>query len=291
VNLLKLSVQEAEADGTLKYAASTYDHQSNSLGEGTYLKGKKVITFANILKHHRFPLAEILQELLATGSRAMNKPIEIEFAVNLDVPPDQPRVFSFLQIRPIVERQDHTQIELDHLAPEQVILSSDHALGNGEVNGIRDILYVKPENFNPAGNVALAERVGEINRRFLDEHTGYVLIGPGRWGSADPWLGIPVKWPQISGARLIVEAGLDNYRIDPSQGTHFFQNLTSFHVGYFTINSYIKEGLYDIDFLNAQEAVYEDEFLRHVRFSSDIRIRIDGRKQKGVVMKPDSSGH
>ncbi len=286
VNLLKLPVQEAEADGTLKYAASTYDYESNSLGEGTYLKGKKVITFANILKHNRFPLAEILCELLAVGSKAMNKPIEIEFAVNLDVPPGQPRVFSFLQIRPIVERQDQTITDLDKVEQQDVILWSDHALGNGEVRGIRDVVYVKLESFNPANNVELANRVGELNDKFLKSGEGYILIGPGRWGSSDHWLGIPVKWPQISGARLIVESGLENYRIDPSQGTHFFQNLTSFHVGYFTINDYIKDGIYDIDFLNSQEAVFEDEYLRHVRFSEEVLIKIDGRKQQGVVMKP-----
>jgi len=290
INLLKLPIPEAEQDGTLKHAASVYDFQSNTLGEGTYLKGKKVITFANILKHKQFPLAEILRELLETGSKAMNKPIEIEFAVNLDVPKGMPRVFSFLQIRPIVDHKDASKIDLDKVSPGEVILQSDHALGNGEVKGLRDIVYVKPSNFNPARTQEIAERVGEINQRFLKENLSYVLIGPGRWGSSDPWLGIPVKWPQISAARLIVESGLDNYRIDPSQGTHFFQNLTSFHVGYFTINAYINEGYYDLPFLDASEAVYEDEFIRHVRYDQDVVIRIDGRKNRGVLMKPGSTG-
>jgi hypothetical protein len=286
INLLKLPIADAEPDGTLKHATSVYDFHSNTLGEGTYLKGKKVVTFANILKHKQFPLAEILKELLEVGSKAMNKPIEIEFAVNLDVPRDHPRVFSFLQIRPIVDQKDASKIDLDKVASKDVILQSDHALGNGEVKGIRDVVYVKPSTFNPANTQEIAERVGEINQQFLKEHRSYVLIGPGRWGSSDPWLGIPVKWPQISAARLIVESGLDNYRIDPSQGTHFFQNLTSFHVGYFTINAYINEGYYDLAFLDASEAVYEDDFIRHVRFDEEVLIRIDGRKNRGVLMKP-----
>lgn len=291
VNLIKIPVADAEPDGVLKYASSTYDFQYNTLKEGTYHKGKKVITFANILKHKQFPLAEILQDLLVTGSRAMNKPIEIEFAVNLDVPKGHPRVFSFLQIRPIVEHRDASKIHLDEVKAEQVILWSEQALGNGEIKGLRDLVYVKPETFNPASTQEIAHRVGELNLKFLSEKLNFVLIGPGRWGSSDPWLGIPVKWPQISAARLIVESGLENYRIDPSQGTHFFQNLTSFHVGYFTINPYIKEGVYDVGFLNAMPSVYEDEFLRHIRFDEEIVIRIDGKRNRGVLFKPGSAGN
>ncbi|HRZ49101.1 MAG TPA: PEP/pyruvate-binding domain-containing protein, partial [Bacteroidales bacterium] len=289
VNLIKSPVADAEPDGVLKFASSTYDFQNNTLKEGTYHKGKKVITYANILKHKQFPLAEILHDLLVTGSRAMNKPIEIEFAVNLDVPKGQPRVFSFLQIRPIVEHKDASRIHLDEVKADQVILWSEQALGNGEIKGLHDLVYVKPETFNPANTQEIAHRVGDLNLKFLNEKLNFVLVGPGRWGSSDPWLGIPVKWPQISAARLIVESGLENYRIDPSQGTHFFQNLTSFHVGYFTINPYINEGVYDVDFLNAMPSVYEDEFLRHIRFDEEIVIRIDGKRNRGVLFKPGSA--
>lgn len=291
VNLIKIPVADAEADGTLKFAASTYDYQNNTLKEGTYHQGKKVITFANILKHKQFPLAEILSDLLSTGSKAMSKPIEIEFAVNLEVPKGQPRVFSFLQIRPIVEQKDASKINLDDVKKEQVILWSESALGNGEIKGLRDLVYVKPECFNPANTQEIAHKVGELNHWFLENKTSFILVGPGRWGSTDPWLGIPVKWPQISAARLIVESGLENYRIDPSQGTHFFQNLTSFHVGYFTINPYINEGLYDLEFLQNTPAVFEDEFLRHVRFEEDVVIRIDGKRNRGVLFKPGLSGN
>ncbi len=290
INLLKLPVTEAEQDGNLRFAGSTYDPQNNTLREGTYHKGKKVITFANILKHKQFPLAEILQELLDKGSRAMSKPIEIEFAVNLDVPKGQPRIFSFLQIRPIVEHKDASKINLDDIDKKDIILMSDMALGNGEIRGMADLIYVKPETFNAANTREIALRIEAFNQEFLNKRLNYILIGPGRWGSTDPWLGIPVKWPQISAARLIVESGLENYRIDPSQGTHFFQNLTSFHVGYFTINDFINEGYYDLEYLNSLPVVYEDEYLRHVRFGKEAVIRIDGRKSKGVLFKPGSPG-
>jgi CheY-like chemotaxis protein len=290
INLLKLPIMDAEVDGLLRFAASTYDYQNNSLREGTYLKGKKVITFANILKHKQFPLAEILSDLLETGAKAMSKQIEIEFAVSLDVPKGQPKVFSFLQIRPIVEQKDASKIDLASIDINQTILYSESALGNGEIRGLHDIVYVKPDAFNPASTKEIAERVGVINHRFLERKENYILIGPGRWGSSDPWLGIPVKWPQIAAARLIVESGLENYRIDPSQGTHFFQNLTSFHVGYFTINAYIREGHYDIGFLETMTVVYEDEFLRHVRCDQELIVQIDGRKHCGVLLKPESSG-
>ena len=216
----------------------------------------------------------------------MNNPVEIEFAANLETPPGTPKVFSFLQIRPIVHTEETVNINLTHIRPENTIVYSDSALGNGTFKGICDLVYVRPESFNAANNKNLAIEIENLNANFDRQSSGYVLIGPGRWGSSDPWLGIPVIWPQISAARIIIESGLKNYRIDPSQGTHFFQNLTSFRVGYFTINQYIKEGFYDVDFLNSLEAVYENEHIRHIRFSNPLDIMIDGRKHKGVIMKP-----
>jgi hypothetical protein len=159
-------------------------------------------------------------------------------------------------------------------------------LGNGVFRAINDLVYVKPEVFDASKNKSVALEIEKINSRFIAEGKGYILIGPGRWGSTDPWLGIPVKWPQISAARIIIESGLKNYRIDPSQGTHFFQNLTSFRVGYFTINPYINEGYFDVDFLNKLEAVYEDKFIRHIRFDKPLEIMIDGKKHKGAILKP-----
>lgn len=286
VNLLNLRIKDAEGDQALRLVASTFDYESHQLKEGTMYDGKRVITFSQQLNHGTFPLAEILHEVLEIGQREMNKPVEIEFAVNLDMPRGEPKVFSLLQIRPIAGRDETIHIKPEEIDPQKMLLISNTALGNGIIKGVRDIIYVKPSEFNAAKSQEMAQRLERLNDDFVTAKKNYVLVGPGRWGSSDPWLGIPVKWPQISAARLIVESGLEHYRIDPSQGTHFFQNLTSFRVGYFTINPYINDGFYDVDFLDKQPAAYEDEYLRHVAFETCIRIEIDGKKNFGVVYKP-----
>ena len=287
VNLLRLRISEAEKDRTLQYVTSTYDYQSDVVREGTHYDGKKVLTFAGVLQHETFPLAQIIKDLLELGQKEMNLPVEMEFAVNMDVPEGEPYIFNFLQIRPIVEKDQTVSVNMDQVREEETILYSTTALGNGEFTGIRDMIYIKPESFKPSATREIASRMEELNRKLKEEKRGYVLVGPGRWGSNDPWLGIPVKWSQISEARIIVESGLENYRIDPSQGTHFFQNLTSFRVGYMTINPFIEDGFYDPDFLNSLPAQYEDDHLRHVRFDKELTIRIDGRTNRGAVLKPN----
>jgi CheY-like chemotaxis protein len=288
VNLLKINTRDIKNDGAMKYVASTYDHNNNVLYDGINRPGKRIITFSNILQHKLFPLAEILKTLLETGQQEMNNPIEIEFAANLETPAGTPKIVNFLQIRPIVYNDESYNFDIDHITMDQTILFSDSALGNGLFKGIKDLVYVKPGSFNAAHNEKIAVDIEKINMGFVRSGMGYVLIGPGRWGSSDPWLGIPVKWPQISAARLIVESGLKNYRIDPSQGTHFFQNVTSFRVGYFTINPFNKEGYYDVEFLDKLETVYEDDYIRHVRFEKPLDIMIDGKRHKGVIMKPET---
>lgn len=289
INLVKYDIKEAEKDASLRFAASTYDFQNNVLRDGTLYDGKRLITFANILKHDTFPLAEILQTLLEIGQKEMSNPIEIEFAVDLnkdkDKDKDQPYVFNFLQIRPIVDNDQTNNFDLDDVKKEDTIIYCESALGNGRVDHIYDFVYVKPEAFKSLDTKIIASEIGALNEKFINEKLNYVLVGPGRWGSADPSLGIPVKWAQISQARLIVESGLENYRIDPSQGTHFFQNLTSFRVGYFTINPYINDGYYDIDYLNSFKPYFENKYLRHVRFDEPIHIQIDGKNNKGVILK------
>jgi CheY-like chemotaxis protein len=287
VNILKLGVNDINNDGAMKYVASTYDYNNNILRDGISHSGKRIITFSNVLQHKLFPLADILNTLLDLGQYEMNNPIEIEFAANLETPPGTPKIFNFLQIRPIVHTDETFVISLGNIRTEDTIIYSESALGNGVFKGIHDIVYVRPESFNPAKNKGIALEIERINSEFVRQGTGYVLIGPGRWGSTDPWLGIPVKWPQISAARIIIESGLKSYRIDPSQGTHFFQNLTSFRIGYFTINPYIKEGSYDVDFLDGIVSHYEDEHLRHLRFDKPLEIMVDGRSHKGVIMKPN----
>jgi CheY-like chemotaxis protein len=286
INIPRIDIKDADNDGAMKYLASTYDHNNNILRDGILQSGKRIITFAGILQHNTFPLADILTTLLDLGEKEMNNPIEIEFAVNLESPPGAPKIFNFLQIRPIVHSDETYNINLDNIKYSDTLIYSESALGNGLFKGIYDLVYVKPESFNAAQNKNIAGIIDNINSEFVKKNIGYVLVGPGRWGSTDPWLGIPVKWPQISAARLIIESGLKNYRIDPSQGTHFFQNLTSFRVGYFTVNPYINEGYYDLDYLNNMNVVYEDEYVRHVRFEKPLEIMIDGKRHKGAIMKP-----
>ncbi|MEN8225745.1 MAG: PEP/pyruvate-binding domain-containing protein [Bacteroidota bacterium] len=286
INLLKLRLTEAEKDKSMRFVASTYDYHSKMLRDGIQQEGKKLVTFSAILNHDVFPLAEILQEVLETGQREMGKPIEIEFAVDMSPVKDEPHTFYLLQIRPIVDNDETIDVDIENIEEKDTIMSSDSALGNGYIKDVFDLVYVKPESFDSARTHEIADMIGKVNDSFLEKGTNYILVGPGRWGSADPHLGIPVKWPQISAARLIVESGLEDYRIDPSQGTHFFQNLTSFRVGYFTINPFIKDGTYDLDFLSKQKAVYEDEFIRHIRFEKPLEIAIDGKKSRGVVLKP-----
>jgi hypothetical protein len=286
VNLLRMKISDAENDGSLKFVASTYDFQDDILRDEIVEGGKKVITFSNILKYDLFPLPEILKTILNLGQQQLNNPVEIEFAVNIDPARKKPNLFNLLQIRPIVENYETVKFKLEKIGQDETIISSKSALGNGTIEGIRDLVYVRTENFDASKNLEVATKLNELNDRFLKEELHYILVGPGRWGSSDPWLGIPIKWPQISASRLIIESGLENYRIDPSQGTHFFQNLTAFRVGYFTVNPFMDDGFVDYDFLSGVETVYEDTFLRHVRFPEPLTIRIDGRKKLGVVMKP-----
>ncbi|HSH52771.1 MAG TPA: PEP/pyruvate-binding domain-containing protein, partial [Bacteroidales bacterium] len=289
VNLDRFEIKDAEKDSSLKFAASTYDFENNMLRDGMLYEGKRVITFANILKHEIFPLAEILKTLLQIGQKEMGNPIEIEFAIDLNVEKDQSYVFNFLQIRPIVENDQINDFDLDEVKQEDTIIYCESALGNGRIDEVYDFVYVKPEAFKSLDTKIIASEIGALNEKFIHEKRNYVLVGPGRWGSADSALGIPVKWAQISQARVIVESGLANYRIDPSQGTHFFQNLTSFRVGYFTINPYINDGFYDIDYLNQHKAFFENKYLRHVRFEKPILIQIDGKNKKGVILKSNIS--
>lgn len=281
-----LKIKDAENDDSIRSIASTFLFQDNVVRDGYNYKGKKIITFANILKHGAFPLAEVTQKILKLGEQEMGNPVEIEFAVDMNVKNNERISFKLLQIRPVASLEESVRIKRKDIKKEDTIIISDSALGNGRVKDIFDIVYVRPENFDSSRTHEIVEYIDQINKQFIADDKYYILIGPGRWGSSDPFLGIPVTWSQISGARLIVESGLSNYRIDPSQGTHFFQNLTSFRVGYFTINPFINDGYYDIDYLNSQPAVFENEFVRHVRFENYSTIKIDGKKNVGVVYKP-----
>lgn len=286
-NLLRLNLKDADADGSLKFIVSTYDPYDQVIRDGYYPGGRKILSFVNVLQHEVFPLANTLDQILHVGQDEMGRPIEIEFAVNID--PQNPgfATFYLLQVRPIVDNKEVMEEDLTLVEQEDTILTSTSVLGHGIVTDVQDIIYVKTGAFCSSNNQSIAYDIEKMNRQFTGEEKNYVLVGPGRWGSSDSWLGIPVKWPHISNARVIVECGLENYRVDPSQGTHFFQNLTSFGVGYFTINPFKGDGWFDEGYLNSLPAVEETEYLRHVRFDKPVVIKMDGKKSLGVVLKPE----
>ena len=286
-NLLRLPVKVADADGALQFIASTFNPTDQVIYPGLYPGGRKIISFVGVLEHDVVPLPQIMSEVLQMGEEAMRRPVEIEFAVEIDAK-NRSCVFYLLQIRPMVDVRTEVNIDLSAIDPARVLLRSDNALGHGNFDDLTDVVYVKTDDYSAGNNPLIAEEIERLNAGFLAEGRHYVLIGPGRWGSSDPWLGVPVKWPAISAARLIVEAGLTNYRVDPSQGTHFFQNLTSFGVGYFTINDYIGDGLYNRAALDVLPAVQETAHVRHVRFASPLSLKIDGRKKLGFLLLPQT---
>ena len=289
-NILKLKVKDADKDGSLSYIASTYDPYDQVIRDGIYEGGRKIISFCGVLQQGVFPLPELLQMSMKLGEEGMKRPVEIEFACNINA--DRTGEFYLLQMRPIVDSKQVLDEDLAAIDDSACLLRSHNSLGHGISEDVTDVVYVKTDdNFTASNNPRIADEVERINRKFVAEGKNYVLVGPGRWGSSDYWLGIPVKWPHISAARVIVEAGLPNYRVDPSQGTHFFQNLTSFGVGYFTVNTYKGEGVFRKDVLDAMPAVDETQYVRHVRFDRPLRIMMDGMKQEGVVLLPSEDGN
>ena len=291
-NIKSLRIKQADADGSLNYLASTFDPMDQVIRDGIYEGGRKIISFCGVLQQGVFPLPELLQMSQKLGSEEMRRPVEIEFACNLSKGDGQEVKgdFYLLQIRPIVDSKQVLDEDLQQIPDEQCLLRSNNSLGHGISEDVYDVVYVKTDdNFTASNNPMIAREIETINQKFLNEDKNYVLIGPGRWGSSDYWLGIPVKWPHISAARVIVEAGLKNYHVDPSQGTHFFQNLTSFGVGYFTINTYTGDGLMQKEILDSMPAIEETEFVRHVRFERPLKVMMDGKKQTGVVLLPSES--
>jgi pyruvate phosphate dikinase-like enzyme len=276
----------AEADGTLSPLASTWSPENEAVYEGVSRPGIRLVSFAPILSHGLFPLAAILQLLLEIGPWGMNSPVEIEFAVDLSPGKGRPQEFALLQMRPLAISRETEALEIDDVEDAGLICRSSNVLGNGRLEGIRDVIVVDHDRYERRGSLEAAQAVARFNADLAAERRAYVLIGVGRWGSADPWLGIPVTWPQISGARAIVEAGFRDFRVTPSQGTHFFQNLTSFNVGYFTVNPEAGEGFVDWKWLSAQRPAGESGCVRHLRFDDPIVVTMNGRKNIGVIFKP-----
>ena len=285
-NILKLRVKDAVEDQSLNYIASTFDPYDQVINDGVYETGRKLITFAGVLQHDVVPLPELMQMSMKCGSEAMRRPVEIEFACNIHA--DKTCDFYLLQIRPIVDAKEMLDEDVRAIPDADCLLRSHNSLGHGISEDVTDVVYVKyDDHFSAMNNFYVADDIERINRKFLADGKNYVLIGPGRWGSSDHYLGVPVKWPHISAARVIVEVALKNYNIDPSQGTHFFQNLTSFGVGYFTVDTNTEEGGFvNKEMLDAMPAIEETQYVRHVRFDRPLRILMDGKKQEGAVLHP-----
>ena len=278
-----LGLDVAEADGTLTPIGSVYSHQNNAIYDGISRPGPRLVTFAHVLKSGIFPLAEIIKLLLRLGGRGMACPVEIEFAVDMR---SDPMEFGVLQIRPIVADESYRGVVISDEDKEDAICYSPKTMGNGTIVGLHDLIYVRPDCFNPAHTRQIAAQIAVMNANLRREGRRYILLGPGRWGSADPWLGIPVTWDQVSSAQVIAETSLEGFTITPSQGTHFFQNLTSFRIGYLTVNPTTGGGFVDWGWLAAQEAVEQTDFLTRLHLTDPIEVRLDGRSRQGVIFKP-----
>ncbi len=281
-------LRNAEADGTLHYVASTYSRDNDTISDGLSRPGARVVTFAPILKHNIFPLPELLDYLQKLGADALGRPVEIEFAVRMGSYPE-PADFGFLQMRPLICSREMEDVAIESVEPSTVLCRSSHVLGNGRIEDIHDAVVVDYESFHRASSVEVAEIVARLNAQLVRANTPYILVGVGRWGSKDPWLGIPVTWDQVSGARVIVEAGFRDLRVTPSQGSHFFQNLTAFRIAYFTINPDLGEGQVDWAWLAAQPAVEHFGSVRHIHLEAPFKVAISGSRGVGVILKPVSS--
>ncbi|MBN1566477.1 MAG: histidine kinase [Acidobacteria bacterium] len=278
---------DAEADGTLRSLASTYSPENDALYDGMSRTGLRVVSFAPILRNKVFPLARIIELLMDMGSWGMGTPVEMEFAVSLSVRSGQPKEFALLQLRPLGLSKESDPLQIEDIAKEKLICRSTQVLGHGMTSDIYDIVFVDVERFQRAKSLDAAYEVMYFNESLVAQHRPYLLIGVGRWGSLDPWLGIPVKWDQISGAKVIVEAGFRDMEVDPSQGSHFFHNITSFRISYFTVNSTTQDGFIDWEWLRTNPVVEERQFVRHIRLEHPVVAKVDGHQNKGIILKPE----
>lgn len=287
-NLTRLAISDAEHDGSLRWVASTYNFETQTLTDGVLFAGKRIITFNNMLLHGTFPLPEILRELLSMGKREMGSDVEIEFAVQLNVNQGAPRIFHLLQIRPIPQEEQAINVAFHQIPASRIIASSTASSGNGRIDTLFDCIWVREKDLRSVSVSRIVETIAMLNARMVKEKRNYVLIGPGRWGTSDFSMGIPVKWVQISEARLVIETGFPGYHMDPSQGSHFFQHLNSFKVGYFTINQTTREEFIDLDYLKEAPVLYHDAHVSHIRFSTPMSVLINGKTNRGVLLKPVS---
>jgi len=279
----------AESDGTLHHLGSTYSVDNHAIYDGLSRPGTRIVSFAPILKHGVFPLSLILERLIRIGEEAFGRPVEIEFAVRLPQGSSVEAEFGFLQIRPLVLSREGEELRMEEVNSDRLMCQSSKVLGNGRIGDLQDVVVVDFHRFDRAQSQEVAQGVAQLNAKLSESGTPYLLIGVGRWGSNDPWLGIPVEWDEIAGARVILEAGFRDFRVTPSQGSHFFQNLTAFQVGYFTVNPDVGEGFVDWQWLSEQSAVEEIGCVRHLRFDEPLVVVMNGKTSRGMIFKPESS--
>ena len=289
VGVRRFNLEVAEADGVLTALGSTFSAENNAVYDGLSREGLRLVSFAPILKQGLFPLADLLGFLAKLGTWGTSTEVEIEFAVNFTTPPGEPKEFGFLQMRPMALAETVEDLDLQEVDASRILCRSPRVLGNGKIHDLRDLVVVNYEHFDRARSQDAARELGRINARLTQENFPYLLIGVGRWGSNDPWLGIPVTWDQIAGARVIVESGFRDTRVSPSQGTHFFHNITSANIGYFTVNPEVGDGLVDWKWMAGQPALEEGTFFRHIRLKEPLLVLMNGRKQEGLILKPDGS--
>jgi hypothetical protein len=282
----RFQLEAAEIDGTLHNVGSTYSADNQVVYDGLSRPGTRVVSFAPVLKHGVFPLAALLEKLMRVGDDAFGRPVEIEFAVTLPHGDEEIAEFGFLQIRPLVLSREGEELRMDEVDPSRLICQSTKVLGNGRMSDLRDIVVVDFHRFERSRSQEVAEGVAHLNSKLGESGTPYLLIGVGRWGSNDSWLGIPVEWDEISGARVIIEAGFRDLRVTPSQGSHFFQNLTAFQIGYLTVNPDAGEGFVDWKWLAAQPAIEELGCIRHLKFDAPLVVVMNGRTSRGMIFKP-----
>ncbi|MCK5775128.1 MAG: pyruvate, phosphate dikinase, partial [Bacteroidales bacterium] len=285
--LIKLEISQAEKDGTLKHMTSVYDYENNRIVPGIHKQGPRIINFANILKHNYIPLSKALQVILEVGQEAIGSPVEIEFAVDLDKDDDYKSSLYILQIKPFLGNSDDYSINLENENKDKQLLFTVNALGNGLIDTIYDLIYVDIDAFDKSKTLEMVKEIEILNAKMIKENNQYVLIGPGRWGTRDPWIGIPVNWPQISMAKIIVETSLVNFPLDASSGSHFFHNVTSADVGYLSIQQEMSTEFINWDILSKQNVVEETKFFKHIKFPKPLTVKMDGKQRIAIISYND----
>ena len=279
----KYKISEAEKDGVLEHCASTYSIENDYITPGILTKGSRVVNFANILEYQYVPLSDTLLLLMKMFKQAMGSPVEMEYALDLKPGENGWPTFYLLQLKPLIRREEDVEIELGSLDSSKLLLLSNKGMGNGKISGVSDVVYVDVKKFDRTHTREIATEIAEVNKAFNARNQQYVLVGPGRWGTRDEFTGIPVNWANINNARVIVEVGLPNFPLDASLGSHFFHNVTSMNVGYFSVPDLQGSDFVKFELLDQQELIWEGKFVRHVRFKNDLEILMDGRKRRAII--------